>query len=101
MPKRTQRQPSGQRWQGQSLRGQNGGVKGATGVCTPAHQCTPRAVHILRRTTLGYRVREGDTEREIRYLPEGRTRITLQELELDPALDDAGRRACAKRLGGE
>jgi len=53
------------------------------------------------RVPLTYRVQDGDAERVITYAPEGRRRVTLQELVLDPALDEDGRRALAKRLGGE
>lgn len=37
--------------------------------------------------------------REITYLPAGKRKVTVQELKLK-ALDDAGRKACATRLGG-
>jgi predicted metalloprotease with PDZ domain len=51
------------------------------------------------RVPLVYRVMDGQNVREIRYLPEGKRRVLLQELRLD-ALDDAGRKACVARLAG-
>jgi len=53
------------------------------------------------RVPLVYRVQDGTAERVITYSPEGSRRITLQEFVLDPAPDDAERRALAARLGGE
>ncbi len=52
------------------------------------------------RVELAYLVDDHGTRRTIRYKPEGKKRVTLQELQLTPGLDEAGRAACAKRVGG-
>jgi len=49
------------------------------------------------RVELVYRVDDRGTERIIRFKPEGKKRVTLQEFQLAPNLN---RTACAKRLGG-
>lgn len=51
------------------------------------------------RKPLTYEIIEDGEMRKITYLPEGKRRVTLQELKLR-ALDEAGRKACAMRLGG-
>ena len=52
------------------------------------------------RVPLSYRVRDNGVERVITYQPEGKTRITLQELTLKAGMTEADRKACAARLGG-
>ena len=52
------------------------------------------------RVALTYRVLDGASERLITYLPEGRRRLTLQELVLETDMDDGERKACAARLSG-
>jgi predicted metalloprotease with PDZ domain len=49
------------------------------------------------RVELVYRVDDHGTERIIRYMPEGKNRVTLQEIQLKPNLN---RDACTRRLGG-
>ena len=51
------------------------------------------------RVPLTYRVLVDGKVREISYLPQGKRRERVQELKLR-MLDDAGRKACAARLGG-
>jgi hypothetical protein len=52
------------------------------------------------RVPLIYRIVEKGNVREIRYLPAGRRRVSVQELRLDDGLDEAGRASCAARLAG-
>jgi predicted metalloprotease with PDZ domain len=52
------------------------------------------------RVPVRYRVMDGATERAIEFLPQGRERVTIQELKLAPGLDAARRRALAERLSG-
>jgi predicted metalloprotease with PDZ domain len=52
------------------------------------------------RVELVYRVNDNGTERTIRYKPEGKKRVTLQELQLTANLDAAARAACVARIGG-
>lgn len=52
------------------------------------------------RRDLVYHVLEQDKQREIRYLPEGKRRVQVQELRLAPGLDGERRKACVARLGG-
>ncbi|MBI1211010.1 MAG: hypothetical protein GC190_06070 [Alphaproteobacteria bacterium] len=49
------------------------------------------------RVELVYRVDDHGTERLIRYKPEGKERVTLQEIQLKTNFD---RTACGRRLGG-
>jgi len=89
----------------------NGNVVTGLDPDSPGYRAGLRnGMKILARTTgrtgdsrvpLTYRIQEGPHERTITYRPEGRGRVKLQEFVLDHALDPAGRRACAKRLGGE
>jgi predicted metalloprotease with PDZ domain len=51
------------------------------------------------RVELVYRVNDNGSERLIRYKPEGKKRVTLQEFTLAD-LDASGRAVCTKRLGG-
>ena len=51
------------------------------------------------RKPLTYEILEDGKVREITYLPAGKRRVVLQELKLR-ALDEAGRKSCAARLGG-
>jgi predicted metalloprotease with PDZ domain len=52
------------------------------------------------RVEIGYRVSDASGERWIRYRPEGRTRIALQELALKPGLASAAQAACARDILG-
>jgi predicted metalloprotease with PDZ domain len=52
------------------------------------------------REPLVYRVADGAEVREIRYLPEGKRRVAVQEFRLK-TLDEAGRKACAAQLAGD
>jgi len=52
------------------------------------------------RVPLTYKVHADGVTREIRYLPAGKRKVTLQELKLKPMTDDAARKACAARLAG-
>ncbi len=52
------------------------------------------------RVALTYRVMDGGNERLITYLPEGRRRLTMQELVLETDADDVARKACVARLSG-
>ena len=52
------------------------------------------------RVEIVYRISDKGAERIIHYKPEGKKRVTLQEFALAPGLDQAGREACAMRLGG-
>lgn len=52
------------------------------------------------RVELVYRVKDGDTERVIRYMPEGKRRFLTQRLVLASPLSDAARAALVKRIGG-
>jgi predicted metalloprotease with PDZ domain len=51
------------------------------------------------RVALTYRVAVDGEVREIRYFPEGKRRVSLQELKLR-SLDEQARKACTARLGG-
>jgi predicted metalloprotease with PDZ domain len=51
------------------------------------------------RVPMTLRVYVNGETREITYLPAGKRRVTVQELNLG-SLDEAGRKACAARLGG-
>lgn len=53
------------------------------------------------RVEIGYRVVDASgTERVIRYRPEGRQQMTLQELVVKPGLSPAERNACARQVAG-
>lgn len=53
------------------------------------------------RVEIGYRiVDDKGVERVIRYRPEGRTAMTIQQLEIAPGLDAAARAACARAVAG-
>jgi predicted metalloprotease with PDZ domain len=52
------------------------------------------------RVELVYRVNDNGAERIIRYKPEGKRHITLQELQLTANMDTATREACVRRIGG-
>jgi predicted metalloprotease with PDZ domain len=52
------------------------------------------------RVPLVYRALDGDKERTIQYLPEGKRRVSLQELKLAPDPDAATQKACLARLSG-
>ncbi|MEZ6022426.1 MAG: hypothetical protein R3C16_03195 [Hyphomonadaceae bacterium] len=49
---------------------------------------------------IGYVVRDGDAERTIRYMPQGRGRFRLQQLEIAPALAGETLARCVAILGG-
>jgi predicted metalloprotease with PDZ domain len=51
------------------------------------------------RVDLIYRVKDGPAEKLIRYRPEGRVRIAVQELSV-PEMDPATREACTARVAG-
>ncbi|TPW12467.1 MAG: hypothetical protein FD129_1458, partial [bacterium] len=53
------------------------------------------------RVELVYLVKDGGVEKRIRYLPEGKKRHVTQNIVPVARLDEAGRRALARRLGGE
>lgn len=53
------------------------------------------------RVEYALRVRDGATERMIRFLPQGRERFTAREIVIHPDLDDAARKTCAARMGGD
>ena len=52
------------------------------------------------RTELVYRALAEGKEHTIRYLPEGKRHVTVQELKITPGADEAGQKACAARLAG-
>ena len=52
------------------------------------------------RVALTYSVFVDGGTREISYLPAGKRKVTLQEFKLKPMSDEASRKACAVRLGG-
>jgi predicted metalloprotease with PDZ domain len=52
------------------------------------------------RVELVYRIDDTGNERLIRYKPEGKKRVTLQELQLTPSMDQGARVACVKAIGG-
>jgi hypothetical protein len=52
------------------------------------------------RVPLVYRIAEGEHVREIRYLPQGKRRVSIQEFMLKGDLTDDERKACAARLAG-
>lgn len=52
------------------------------------------------RVPLTYIIYTGGGSREISYLPAGKRKVTLQEFKLKLMSDDAARKACAARLGG-
>lgn len=52
------------------------------------------------RVEMRYRLQDGQTERVIAFRPEGVRQITFQEFTIDPALDEAGQKACSARLSG-
>ena len=52
------------------------------------------------RVPLLYRVAEGEHVREIRYLPQGKRRVSIQELLLKGDFTDDERKTCAARLAG-
>lgn len=88
----------------------NGSVVTGLVPGSPAHRAGLRdGMKILKRESgvtgdsrvpLRYRVLDGDAERVIEFRPEGRERITLQEVKLAPAMDGAGRRALEARWSG-
>lgn len=53
------------------------------------------------RVEIGYRiVDDKGVERVIRYRPEGKTSLTVQQLEVAPGLDPAARAACVRAVAG-
>ncbi len=52
------------------------------------------------RVPLVYRIAEKESVREIRYLPAGKRRVSIQEFLLKADLKDDERKACAARLAG-
>jgi predicted metalloprotease with PDZ domain len=52
------------------------------------------------RVALTYSIFVDGGAREISYLPAGKRKVTLQEFKMKPMTDDASRKACAARLGG-
>jgi predicted metalloprotease with PDZ domain len=52
------------------------------------------------RVPLTYSVFVDGGTREISYLPAGKRKVTLQEFKLKPMTDEAARKSCAGRLGG-
>ncbi len=52
------------------------------------------------RVEYAVRVKEGDGERVIRFMPEGKDRFTMREIVIVPGLDETARKACAARIGG-
>jgi len=52
------------------------------------------------RVEIGYRVADAAGERLIRYRPEGRGRLGLQQLELKPGLSPAAEEACVRGILG-
>jgi predicted metalloprotease with PDZ domain len=86
-----------------------------TGIVTGVHAAGPAYAAGLRdgmklvgrvgglegdsRVRVGYRILENGGERVIRFLPEGKGRLTLQRVNMLP-LDAAQNSACAAKMGG-
>jgi predicted metalloprotease with PDZ domain len=88
----------------------NGNVVAGVDPNGPAHAAGLRDGMRLRKLDLSerrdsrvrvtYTVYVDGGTREISYLPAGKRKVTLQELKMKPMTDDAARKACAARLGG-
>ena len=50
------------------------------------------------RVDIAYRVGDASGERWIRYRPEGKTKIALQELAVKPGVDAAAEAACVRDI---
>lgn len=85
----------------------SGGVLAGVDSTSPAWAAGLRdGLRIVRReagvtgdasVALAYRVTDGTTERVVRYLPEGKDRVTVQRVVVRPGADEA---ACARMVGG-
>jgi len=90
--------------------GANGNVVAGLDPASPAYGAGLReGMRILKRESgktgdsrvpIRYRVLDGETERVIEFRPEGRERITIQELKLAPELVATDRQALASRMSG-